>query len=243
MTGESAPAQHFQLALPMYQGPADGLVSLVRAGQVAADDLPLAEVTRQFLAYLLSQPEVDLDLAGAFLTAAGRLVLTKSAHLLAQPTEDHCEESDEPAPYGLARWDCAGAAGGLRTREGSEIFPPGLRPGLPDRPVEPLPATALSRTFLSLRSRRERPVVNVAVPSFVRLETALSNLIRRMKAEAKTSFRRFARHMDRQDTVVYFIGVLELVRRRRIAVSQRGLFEDIVLEWSEPGESRSSRVG
>jgi len=80
------------LSLPRYDGPFDLLLAMVRRNEWSIDDLPVVEITRQFLAYIRAAKEIDAELGGEFVEVASWLVLLQSRSLLP------CPESDGPSP-------------------------------------------------------------------------------------------------------------------------------------------------
>ena len=107
---------HLTIALPRFEGPFDVLLGLIRRNQWSIDDLPVVEITGQFLAYIREAGELDPELAGEFVETASWLVLLKSRSLL--PAEDAAapapqEELRRAAATGdRAGSACAAAAGG-----------------------------------------------------------------------------------------------------------------------------------
>ena len=71
-------------SLPRFQGPLDLLLSLVRKSQVSIVEIPIAEITRQYLEYMHRAAELDLDLGGEFTYMAATLILIKARSLLPQ---------------------------------------------------------------------------------------------------------------------------------------------------------------
>jgi segregation and condensation protein A len=83
---------HLTIALPRFEGPFDLLLALIRRNEWSIDDLPVVEITGQFLGYIQQARDLDAELAGEFVETASWLVLLKSRSLL--PTED----VDGPTP-------------------------------------------------------------------------------------------------------------------------------------------------
>ena len=76
------------ISLPRYDGPFDLLLSLIRRNEYSIDELPVLEITSQFLAYVRTARDLDAELGGEFVEVASWLVLLKSRSLLpAEPTE------------------------------------------------------------------------------------------------------------------------------------------------------------
>lgn len=80
------------ISLPRYDGPFDLLLAMVRRNEWSIDDLPVAEITRQFLAYIRAAHGIDAELGGEFVEVASWLVLLQSRSLLP------CSGSEGPSP-------------------------------------------------------------------------------------------------------------------------------------------------
>jgi segregation and condensation protein A len=80
------------ISLPRFDGPFDLLISLIRRNQWSIDDLPVREITSQFLAYIKAARDLDSELAGEFVETASWLVLLKSRSMLP------VEETEGPTP-------------------------------------------------------------------------------------------------------------------------------------------------
>jgi segregation and condensation protein A len=83
-----------ELSLPLFQGPLDLLLELVRKNQVAIHDIPIAEITRQYLDYLHRADNLDLELDSDFAYMASVLIQIKSRCLLAQDPEIAARDGD-----------------------------------------------------------------------------------------------------------------------------------------------------
>ena len=81
--------------LPVFQGPLDLLLFLVRRAEVDIHDIPIHTLTDEYLEYVRHLSRVDIDVAGEFLVMAATLVEMKSRSLAPAPTP---EEGDAGAP-------------------------------------------------------------------------------------------------------------------------------------------------
>jgi segregation and condensation protein A len=70
------------ISLPGFEGPLDLLLSLVRKNEVDIADIPIAEITRQYLDYLRRAEELNIDLGSEFVYMAALLIHIKSRCLL-----------------------------------------------------------------------------------------------------------------------------------------------------------------
>ena len=77
------------LKLEQYEGPLDLLLSLIQKHKIDIFDIPIAELTDQYLAYIQSMEEYDLEISSDFLFMASELMYIKSRMLLpVQPADD-----------------------------------------------------------------------------------------------------------------------------------------------------------
>ncbi|MGH2443062.1 MAG: segregation and condensation protein A [Chloroflexota bacterium] len=239
--GSSAP---FQLALPGFQGSVWDLVRQVTERRVAAEELNVTEIARQFSAYLDQARVMNLDEAGEFLSAATRLLCIKSAHLLFEPER---EEDEGQVLARLPRWmghdQFQTLVAALRDREGVESVAPMALPDLVARRIEPRQPGSLTRAWEYMSARRGKRSASLSVPGFVRLEAAVSLLIRKLRAGVSVSFRALAHGATRDEAVIHFLAVLELIRRRQAVAGQDDLFGDITVEYVESAAQSASRAG
>jgi segregation and condensation protein A len=82
------------ISLPRFEGPLDLLLELVRKNEIEITDIPIAEITRQYLDYLHQAEALDLDLGSEFAYMAARLIHIKSRCLLAPDPEAAPREED-----------------------------------------------------------------------------------------------------------------------------------------------------
>ncbi len=89
--------------LNVFEGPLDLLLFLIRKNEIDIYDIPIAEVTRQYMGVLRSMKSLSLDVAGEFFVMAATLMYIKSRMLL--PTDERAVQSeDEPDSEVDPRW-------------------------------------------------------------------------------------------------------------------------------------------
>jgi segregation and condensation protein A len=86
--------QSLRFKLPVFEGPLDLLLHLIKENKIDIYDIPIAHITRQYIEYLELMKELNLDIAGEFLVMAATLVHIKSRMLL-PPAEEPLEEPSE----------------------------------------------------------------------------------------------------------------------------------------------------
>ena len=83
--------------LPIFEGPLDLLLHLIKKNEVQITDIPIATITDQYLAMLEELPELNLDGAGEYLVMAATLMVIKSRMLLPAAVDDDELEEDPRA--------------------------------------------------------------------------------------------------------------------------------------------------
>jgi segregation and condensation protein A len=88
------PAAQLLFELESFDGPLDLLLYLIKKEEVDIADIPIAEITQQYLNYLEACQELNLEVAGEFLFMASMLIRIKAQMLL--PRQDENEELEDP---------------------------------------------------------------------------------------------------------------------------------------------------
>lgn len=106
MSGEvesMIPMAHPTVSLPVFEGPMDLLLFLIKRQEVDIYDIPIEQITKQYLEALYAFKELNLDLAGDFFVMAATLMYIKSRMLLPKDLtkegDEEVEEEDDP------RWE------------------------------------------------------------------------------------------------------------------------------------------
>jgi segregation and condensation protein A len=86
----------YNIKLPVFEGPLDLLLHLIRENKVDIYDIPIAFITHQYLSYIGMMKELNLDIAGEFLVMAATLIHIKSRMLLPPDEQAEPEELEDP---------------------------------------------------------------------------------------------------------------------------------------------------
>jgi segregation and condensation protein A len=91
------PPYALQVFLEAFEGPLDLLLYLIRRQNIDVLDIPIAEITKQYVEYIELMEEMQLELAGEYLLMAAMLAEIKSRMLLPRPEAEVDEEADPRA--------------------------------------------------------------------------------------------------------------------------------------------------
>src|SRR5215467_227115 len=90
------PPQALEVFLEAFEGPLDLLLYLIRRQNLNILDIPLAEITKQYMSYIELMSELQLELAGEYMVMAATLAEIKSRMLLPRPKIDPEGNEEDP---------------------------------------------------------------------------------------------------------------------------------------------------
>src|SRR5690349_14011316 len=90
------PPEALEVFLEQFEGPLDLLLYLIRKQNINVLDIPMAELTRQYLGYVEMMRTTQLELAAEYLLMAAVLIEIKSRMLLPRPKRQDEDEPDDP---------------------------------------------------------------------------------------------------------------------------------------------------
>ena len=226
----------------VYDGPLDLLLDLIRKQDIDIYDIPISQITAQFLAYVNQLKASDVDVAGEFIYTASLLIHIKSKMLLPRlPSgpEDAAEDPRRELVDRLLEHErFKNAAQMLQQKQMLEAATwtnPGFREFKDDAAAEPEIAADtvdLVRVFRDILDRaRKRPIFNVDEDS-VTVGQMLQFLARRLAMEDKpVALRRLLSHTRSERALVaMFLALLELVRLQAILLRQDKAFSEIFIK-------------
>lgn len=225
-----------------FSGPLDLLLHLARVQEVDLAEIPVAEITQQFLEYLHTMQEVNIEVTGEFLVTAAALAYLKSKTLLPPEPEPEEEEPVEDPAVELQRRlaqyhiykeaaERLGSARRLRER----IF---LRPVEQEAGLEAGYVTLKDVSLFDmvgavnqlLKRALPEPVGRVHLPRLSVHDRIEEILLRLATEQRELTFSDLAgMPATRTEIIITFLALLELLRREEIEVRQEGLRGEILV--------------
>lgn len=86
----------YKIKLPIFEGPFDLLLYFIKRDELNIYDIPISQLTEEFLEYIRLMQLLDLDLAGEFIVMASTLMQIKTQMLLPRFTDENGEEIEDP---------------------------------------------------------------------------------------------------------------------------------------------------
>lgn len=222
----------YSYRLEQFEGPLDLLLSLIRKHKIDIYDIPIALLCDQYFAYIEAAKEAQMELASEFLVMASELMLIKSRMLLPRQAPDAPDPRAELSDA-LYRYAEAKAAAVLLTalysqyrgrmeKETDEISPdrsfvadqdPGKLPALIHRLNALVGHSDFDRMNPAFAPLIKRPMIPV--------EVKISGIVNHISDKGKATLRDLlADEPTLPDLVASFMGVLELLKLRRILIDE-----------------------
>ena len=229
------PPDALEVILETFEGPLDLLLYLIRKQNLDILDIPIAEITRQYMAYVELMQSARLELAAEYLVMAAMLAEIKSRMLLPRPTEAEGEEEDPRAQLirrlqEYERYRKAAEDIDDRPRVGREIFMAVVE--CDDKPVKRVvPNVTLFEmldAFRSVLQRAEMYRHHRVLMEALSVRERMTQILGRINAEHFLSFESlFDVKEGRMGVVVTFMAVLELLKESLLVLVQNEPFAPI----------------
>ncbi|MBQ3508075.1 MAG: segregation/condensation protein A [Clostridia bacterium] len=213
--------------LESFDGPLDLLLSLIQKNKVEITDIPIALICDQYMEYITEAEKLDMDLASEFIVMASELMLIKSKMLLpkAEPEE---EDPRAALAEALLKYQQAKAAAAILGKAYTKYS---------GRMVKDTDEISVDKTFVAdqtvtslclavrriIAYREEHPSADkvtftpmIAKP-IVPVEAKIIGILRHFETKEKVSLHTLIEDsVSLPDMIAIFLGVLELVKMRRI---------------------------
>ncbi len=243
---------HYKVRLEIFEGPLDLLLYLIKKDEVDIYDISIERITRQYLDYMDTFKMLNIDLAGEFVVMAANLMYLKSRTLLPKQVQPPDAEAEEEDP----RWELIrqlieykkfkDAANFLQRKvlQNENFFPavPEAPAGMiEDDGVEPFPEIGifdLIRAFQGILDRftdeKKEPEFREIVDDRWTVADKIEFLLTEVSVGQSIRFTRmFASASSRDEIIVTFIALLELIKLRQFRVTQDHLLGEITLTRNE----------
>lgn len=230
------PPDALQVFLEAFEGPLDLLLYLIRRQNLDILDIPIAEVTRQYLQYIEVMDDLQLELAGEYLLMAAMLAEIKSRMLLPRLRPEDGQEEDDPRAELVRRLQeyerFKKAAEDLDRLHRLERDALSTSAELVDRKVVRLvPQVTLQEMLLALKDvigRAEMFAHHHVQRERLSVRQRMSDILSRLGNSAFVEFANlFTPAEGRMGVTVTFIAILELMREGLIEIVQAQVYEPI----------------
>ncbi len=229
------PPEALEVFLEAFEGPLDLLLYLIKRQNLDILNIPVAEITRQYIVYVELMTEMQLELAGEYLVMAAMLAEIKSRMLLPRPVELEGDEDDPRAELvrrlqEYERYKQAAEDIDELPRMGRDTF--SIVIDTPDKHSErPLPHIDLRDMLLALTDvmRRSEMFAHHQIQrEILSVRERMTDVLSRINPDSFVEFTSlFTVEEGRRGVVVTFMAILELIKQQMIEMIQAEAFGPI----------------
>ena len=250
--------------LEKFEGPLDLLLHLIEKNKVNIYDIPITEITDQYMEYVRKMDEEDLDVVSEFLVMAATLLDIKARMLLPKEINEEGEEEDPRAELVMRLLEYKKfrlmseelkdlETGADRVFYKDPTIPPEVKeyeePVDLDKLLDGVTLTKLQKIFEAVMKRQQDKIDPVrstfGTIKKVSLEEKITSVLGYARKHRKFSFRQMLeKQRDKTEVVVTFLALLELMKVGKIHLTQEHLFDDMYIESLEPegGEQDDNEI-
>jgi segregation and condensation protein A len=234
----------YKIKLPIFEGPFDLLLFLIRKNEVDIYDIPIADITRQYLEYLELMQMLDLDVAGEFIEMVATLMLIKVRMLLPGPQPGEEEEIVDPRAQLVAQLleykqfkEASFSLGELESSKRkyfSRAVPRELLEGITaeeeNRELEEASLFDLLTALKQVLDNLPKVTVHQVKVIKITLEDQVRFIFNRFADKQYVLFREMCKPLkEKMEMIVTFMAILDLMRLRFISAKQSESFGEIRL--------------
>jgi len=236
------PPQALEVFLEAFEGPLDLLLYMIRRQNLDILDIPIADITKQYMDYIGLMAELQLELAGEYMVMAATLAEIKSRMLLPRATDPNAGEEGDPRAdlvrrlQEYERFKSAAESIDRIPRLDRDTWVGSAEMG-ERKSSRPLPQVAMQEMLLAFRDVVQRAemfahhhVQRERLSVRVRMSDILSSL---EKASFVEFVNLFKPEEGRMGVTVTFVAILELVREGLIEIVQNEAYSPIHVRKGE----------
>ena len=234
----------YKVALPVFEGPLDLLLHLVKKHELDVFDIPVAFITKRYVEHLELMRSLNLEIAGEYLLMAATLAHLKSRELL-PPDPSQVEEVEDGEEIDtrqelirrLLEYQKYKAAGGALSERpvlgrnvwvrGSDTDDVVTEDVAQEAPLEDVPLYALVEALAEVLAKAKLKISHEVTVERLSISDRMNQLVDRLTAEGAFSFTScFDLEADSPEALKYavvvtFMAVLELTRLKLIRIAQQ----------------------
>lgn len=248
----------WRIELPQFEGPFDLLLFFIERDELDIHDIPIAKITHDFLTYMHTMREMNIELAAEFILVASTLMRIKAKMLLPRPVFNEAGEEVDPREELVRRLleykrykevlaelekmeeeQAKRAERGFSKQE-EKLF---MQSQYPEEELVGLDMYALMRTFQRIWARHHEQLQkprHVIRKYPYTVEEVKNNLLEKVQLSQRVDFVSFVMEEKVLIYVVFtFLAILELVQLQKISITVGEGFNNFWVSKKEPTEAES----
>lgn len=236
----------YVVTIDNFDGPLDLLLHLIKEQDIDIYDIKIEDITKQYLDYIRHMKELNLEIASEYLVMASELIEMKSKMLLPKKKEKEEDDYEEdPRELLIERLlaykrykevtsefkDLELTRKMVFTREPDNLN----RYVKEDENSEELGVADLIDAFNNLLKRKEldRPIATKITKKELSVTEKVNKIKNILRNKKKINFEDIFEVSTKEEVIISFLSVLEMVKKDEILLTQEGNFKNIVISLKE----------
>lgn len=236
----------YVVTIDNFDGPLDLLLHLIKEQDIDIYDIKIKDITKQYLDYIRHMKELNLEIASEYLVMASELIEMKSKMLLPKKKEKEDDDYEEdPRELLIERLlaykrykevtsefkDLELTRKMIFTREPDNLN----RYVKEDENSEELGVADLIDAFNNLLKRKEldRPIATKITKKELSVTEKVNKIKNILRNKKKINFEDIFEVSTKEEVIISFLSVLEMVKKDEILLTQEGNFKNIVISLKE----------
>lgn len=238
----------YKVKIDAFEGPLDLLLHLVKESKVDIWDIKIVDITDQYLDYIKSMQDLNLDVASEYLVMASELIEMKSKMLLPREQNDEEIEEEDPREVLIQR-----LVEYQKYKDMTKNFKEmeSLRHEFYTKAPESLKEYVEENTVISNditlddlmlafekfleRKQAEKPLSTTVTKKEITVEERRKSIHNILKEKKKANFFELFEVINKPYVVVTFLAILEMAKKKELVIYQENDFDNIIVEvvaWS-----------
>ena len=233
----------YKVKIDAFEGPLDLLLHLVKESKVDIWDIKIVDITDQYLDYIKSMQDLNLDVASEYLVMASELIEMKSKMLLPREQNDEEIEEEDPREVLIQR-----LVEYQRYKDMTKNFKEmeSLRHEFYTKAPENLKEYVEENTVISNditlddlmlafekfleRKQAEKPLSTTVTKKEITVAERRKSIHNILKEKKKANFFELFEVINKPNVVVTFLAILEMAKKKELVIYQENDFDNIIVE-------------
>ena len=247
-----ADMQDYKIKLDAFEGPMDLLMHLIDKNKIDIYDIPIADLTQQYMDYLDAAQEFNIEIASEFLVMAATLLQIKSRMMLPKPPKEEQEEEEDPRQELVARIleyrrfkEISTVLDSMAQSEERYVAREPLELAVRRLPPENIPLRLLLAAFQTVLEVKEELTIPDALvqPETFQVKDKMQEILSLLsKTDGRLLFSEAFRSGTRSELIATFLALLELMKRKMVTVRQPRMFSEIYIQIREEAVGMSEEA-
>ena len=235
---------NYEVKINEFEGPLDLLLHLIKESNIEINDISIDEITKQYLDYLNTMKEMDMEITSNYLVMASELMLIKSKSLLPKAEENDELEEEEPNKESLINRlieyqkykdltnnfkDMEQERKSIYTKAPSNINKM-LNTKVINNGSQSIDDLVKAFTIFLERKDKEKPINTKITNKEYSVRKRKSDIKILLQKKKKLEFKDLFNKYNKSFIIVTFLSILELAKEKEINITQEENFDNIYIE-------------